>query len=163
MEAKTKEINGKNYQVAPFMAIEALKLKTHFVKLLAPSIGELVGNGENVLDTELNSSNIGKMIAKLGDVLDENNFIALVKRLLQNVVVNWTNENGEKKAIAFATDFETSLNLCFQGELFSLYPVILFVLEVNYPDFFQKISSLIGPRMQATPISAKGDIRPKKG
>lgn len=158
VQTKTKEIKSKSYQVTPFMAIEGLRLKTYLVKLVGPALGELAGNVDG-LDSEINSNSISKVIEKLTEALDENSFIALIKRLLQNVIVNWTDEEGRKHAVAFAQDFETSLNVVFQGELFSIYPVLAFVLEVNYPDFFGKITPLIGKKMSITSILEKGDSK----
>ena len=158
VQTKTKEIKGKSYQVTPFMAIEGLRLKAYLVKLVGPALGELAGNVDG-LDSEINSNSISKVIEKLTEALDENSFIALIKRLLQNVIVNWVDEEGGKRAVAFAQDFETSLNVVFQGELFSIYPVLAFVLEVNYPDFFGKITPLIGKKMSITSILEKGDSK----
>ena len=158
VQTKTKEIKGKSYQVTPFMAIEGLRLKAYLVKLVGPALGELAGNVDD-LDSEINSNSISKVIEKLTEALDENSFIALIKRLLQNVIVNWVDEEGGKHAVAFARDFETSLNVVFQGELFSIYPVLAFVLEVNYPDFFGKITPLIGKKMSITSILEKGDSK----
>ena len=158
VQTKTKEIKGKSYQVTPFMAIEGLRLKAYLVKLVGPALSELAGN-VNSLDSEINGNSISKVIEKLTEALDENSFIALIKRLLQNVIVNWVDEEGGKHAVAFAQDFETSLNVVFQGELFSIYPVLAFVLEVNYPDFFGKITPLIGKKMSITSILEKGDSK----
>ena len=88
VQTKTKEIKGKSYQVTPFMAIEGLRLKAYLVKLVGPALGELAGNVDG-LDSEINSNSISKVIEKLTEALDENSFIALIKRLLQNVIVNW--------------------------------------------------------------------------
>lgn len=153
---KQKKINNKLFQVAPFMAVEALKLKAYLFKLFAPSLGELVGEVKS-LDSEITSNNIAKAVEKLTLVLDENAFIALLKRLFQNVIVNWTDENGQSRAIAFNNDFDTAMDLVFKGELFSVYSVILFVLEVNYPDFFSKVSPLIGKKIQITSILGEGE------
>lgn len=158
VQTKTKEIKGKSYQVTPFMAIEGLRLKAYLVKLVGPALGELAGNVDG-LDSEINSNSISKVIEKLTEALDENSFIALIKRLLQNVIVNWVDEEGGKHAVAFAQDFETALNVVFQGELFSIYPVLAFVLEVNYPDFFGKITPFIGKKMSITSILEKGDSK----
>lgn len=156
VQAKTKEIKGKSYQVAPFMAVEGLRLKAYLLKLVGPALGELAGASDG-MDAEINSEMISKMIQKITDVLDENTFVVLVKRLLQNVIVSWTDsENGQKHSVAFAQDFETSLNVVFQGELFSIYPVLGFVLEVNYPDFFGKMTPMLGEKMKAITMFGEG-------
>jgi hypothetical protein len=42
------------------------------------------------------------------------------------------------------------MELVFLGRLFSIYPLIIFVLKVNYPDFFGKVVSGIGRRIRTT-------------
>ncbi len=152
--AKTKEINGKKYQVAPFMAIEALKIKMFLVKKIGPALGEFMGLSS--MDNEIDGNVIAKVIEKLTETLDEDSFVALIKRLMQNVICNWTDKDGQSRAIAFGNDFNTAMNEVFCGELFSIYPVIGFVLEVNYPDFFGKIIPVISQKTQATGISKRG-------
>lgn len=153
---KTKEIKGKSYQVAPFMAVEGLRLKAYLLKVLGPALGELMNvTGSSGADTEINGEVVGKMIEKVTETLDEDTFIALIKRLMQNVICNWKDEEGNSKAIAFSTDFNTAMNAVFQGELFSIYPVLGFVLEVNYPDFFEKVVPTISQKMGAIDISSK--------
>ena len=153
---KTKEIKGKSYSVAPFMAVEGLRLKAYLIKLLGPALGELMTMTDvKGIDSEITGDGIGRVIEKLTETLDEDSFIALIRRLMQNVICNWTDENGTKKAIAFSSDFNTAMNAVFVGELFSIYPVLGFVLEVNYPDFFGKIMPVISQKMETTGILNK--------
>lgn len=153
---KTKEINGKNFQVAPFSAVEGLRLKANLVKLVGPVFGELMNFADSKnIDSEINSDAISRAIEKITEALDENTFITLIRRLMQNVICNWKDEEGNQKAIAFATNFDVAMDAVFQGQLFSIYPVLGFVLEVNYPDFFEKVMPIISKKTEVIGISKK--------
>jgi hypothetical protein len=147
-------IDGVTFQVAPFMAIEGLRLKAHLIRVFGPALGELLGgiDGKKVNgvgDISLGSEGIAKGLEKLLEQLDEDKFVELVKRLLANVIAIWP-EGGKSRSIAFGTDFETAMELVFTGKLFSIYPLMLFVLKVNYPDFFGKVVRGIGRRIRTT-------------
>jgi hypothetical protein len=159
--AQKKEINGVAFQVAPFMAVEGLRLKAYLVRTFGPALGELLG-GINISkigavgDLNLANAPIAAGIEKLMQQLDEDTFIALLKRLFANVIATWQ-ENGKSRSIAFNQDFDTAMQLVFTGKLFSIYPLIGFVLEVNYPDFFDKVVKGIGKRIQKITTSETGD------
>jgi hypothetical protein len=157
-------IEGVTFQVAPFMAIEGLRLKAHLVRVFGPALGELLGGVDvqkagSIADISLGGDGIAKGLEKLLEQLDEDKFVELVKRLLANVIAIWP-ENGKSRSIAFATDFETALQLVFTGKLFSIYPLMIFVLKVNYPDFFDKVVSGIGRRIKTTLTSGTEEPAP---
>jgi hypothetical protein len=166
MAEKKKTIDGITFTVAPFLAIEGLRLKATLVRLFGPALGELLGglnlgkiaktdtsDGLNSLqDMSLDSAPIAHAIEKLMSILDEETMVALAKRLLKNVICNW-DQDGKGRAIAFATDFDAAFEAIFSQKLFTLYPVIGFVLEVNYPDFFDKVVGGIGRRVKITRTS----------
>jgi hypothetical protein len=91
--------------------------------------------------------------------LDEDSFIALVKRLFAGVIAHW-NEGGKSHAIAFGQDFETAMQTVFVGRLFSIYPLIGFILKVNYPDFFEKVVKNIGQKIKTITTSKTDDKTP---
>jgi hypothetical protein len=147
-------ISGVTFQVAPFMAVEGLRLKARLVRTFGPAIGELLGgiDGQKVssmTDINLGGDGVANGLEKLFEQLDEDKFIDLVKQLLNNVIAIWP-EGGRSRSIAFGTDFETAMQLVFLGKLFSIYPLIIFVLKVNYPDFFDKVVSGIGRKIRTT-------------
>jgi hypothetical protein len=147
-------IDGVTFQVAPFMAVEGLRLKAHLVRTFGPALGELLGgmdskNIDSFLEAGIGNSGISKGLEKLLEQLTEDSFEALVKRLLANVIAIWP-EGGKSRSISFGQDFETAMQLVFLGRLFSIYELIIFVLKVNYPDFFDKVVSGIGRRMRPT-------------
>ncbi|MDR2150130.1 MAG: hypothetical protein LBO67_04815 [Spirochaetaceae bacterium] len=151
-EARKKEINGIAFQVSPFMVVEALRLKFYLAGILGPGMLELisgynVSNTKKIEDLDLSSINLAGALEKLLSNLDENTFIALIKRLFQNVVATWT-ANGKSHAMALNSDFEVAMNLVFDGKIFTIYPLIAFILEVNYPDFFEVVVRGIGKKIR---------------
>jgi hypothetical protein len=157
-------IDGVTFQAAPFMAVEGLRLKAHLVRTFGPAIGELLGGIDTVrvgsiADISLGGDGIAKGLEKLFEQLTEDGFEALVKRLLANVIAIWT-EDGKSRSISFGQDFETAMQLVFLGRLFSIYELIVFVLKVNYPDFFDKVVSGIGRRMKTAFISGMEEPTP---
>jgi hypothetical protein len=46
------------------------------------------------------------------------------------------------------------MDLVFSGRLFTVYQIALFVLEVNYPDFFDLLAGDIGKRIKRIAASA---------
>ena len=162
MENREKKIviEGVTFQVAPFMAVEGLRLKAHLVRTFGPALGELLGGIDakaitSIGELSLGGNGIAKGLEKLLEQLDEDKFIDLVKRLLNNVIAIWS-EGGKSRSISFGQDFDTALQLVFIGKLFSIYELIVFVLKVNYPDFFDKVVSGIGQRIRAT-LTSKTD------
>ncbi len=142
-----KEIKGNVFQVAPFMAIEALRLKAYLLKLFGPAIGELAGLAkgiqqgqcvDNIMDVNISADVVSGAIQKLVESLDEDTFVALLKRLFQNITVTYKG-GAKEQVLAFGGDFDTVFNLVFAQNTLSVYPLIKFVLEVNYPDFFTMI------------------------
>jgi hypothetical protein len=147
-------IDGVTFQVAPFMAVEGLRLKAHLVRTFGPALGEFLGgiDGQkigSIADINLGGAGFSRGLEKLLEQLSEDSFEALVRRLLANVIATWT-EGGKSRSILFGQDFTTAMESVFLGKLFSIYPLIIFVLKVNYPDFFDKVVSGIGRRTRTT-------------
>ncbi len=150
-EAKSKEIHGINFKVVPFPAVTALRLKVHLLKILGPAFGRLLGSFKgigkgNVADAEIDGAALAGALEELFAQVSENEFIDLLQKLFSGVSCELKSED-KKVLINFGDDFETKMDLVFQGKLFTIYPVILFVLEVNFPDFFGQMAG-IGNRMQ---------------
>ena len=156
---KTKIIDGIEFSVAPFMAIEGARLKAFLAKNFLPAVGQIIGavknflgkNGKISQDTQIDGVALAGAIETLMSNLDEDSFIALLKRMLANTVAKGKSADGKGFARQFdEANFENSFNFVFAGKLFSIYLLLLFILEVNYPDFlslagrsFGKLTKLI--------------------
>ena len=146
-KTKEKEIDGLTFTVAPFPAIEALRLKAYLVRTLGPALAEAVDvfktAGANA-DANISGESLCGVVEKLTASLDEKSFVELVQRMFRYVTVNGKDDEGKPVVAQFGDSFEANFNRVFEGRLFSIYPVMLLVLEANYPDFFGKVAGSIG-------------------
>lgn len=162
LETKTKIIGGTTFKVAPFMATEALRLKVALLKALGPALGQAIGalDGGKLPTSiaaasalKINGDALSHSIETLMCALSEDEFIALLKRVFRNTTALVDNGKGTQTQIPFSSEvFDASMDLAFAGKLFSIYALVLFVLEVNFPDFFTQMSS-IGKKYLVTTIS----------
>lgn len=162
-EKKEKVIDGLTFTVAPFPAIEALRLKSYLVRTLGPALAEAIdlfkgtgGKAGGVADTEFSGKSLCGVIEKLSESLDEESFVALVKRMFRYVTVSGKEADGRPVVAMFGDCFDEAFNRVFAGRLFSIYPVMLLVLEANYPDFFGKVAESIGGLTSRINIFAQG-------
>jgi hypothetical protein len=136
-------------------------------------MGQLLGvlkdglpeNG-NVADIRIDGAVLSQAVEKLMEQLGEDEFIALIKRLFQNVTAHLT-KKGNALQLTFAEQaFETSMDIVFEEKLFMVYPVMLLVLEANYPDFFGKMAQGIGSKIQkiitSEPAGQNSNNEPEK-
>ena len=157
---KTKTIDGIEFSVAPFMAVEALRLKAFLLRTFGPALGQMIGTLKHVLtkkgelapDMQIDGDSLSKTIETLTSQLDEDSFVNLIKRMFANLVAKGKDQKTQKGfARQFdAAHFDNSMNDVFSGRLFSIYPVLLLVLEANYPDFFEKTVRSIGKSIRET-------------
>lgn len=82
--------------------------------------------------------------------------------MLRYVTAKGTDSDGKPVVAMFGDNFEANFNKVFAGRLFSIYPVMLLVLEANYPDFFGKVAGSIGSLTKriSSFAQAKGEARP---
>ena len=148
---KEKEIDGIKFVVTAFRAVEALRLKAYLMKKFGPAMGQAVGTfGSGLLDNskiggmKVDGNKIAQTIEQLMVELGEDEYIAFIKRMFRNVVAHVNN----KQFVFIESQFESSMDIVFGGRTFTIYPVLLLVLEANYPDFFGKVVRDIGERIR---------------
>jgi len=161
---REKTIDGIKFIVTAFTAVEAFKLKSYLLKKFGPALGQALGTLDGGLpangkigDVKLDGDKMARAIETLMAQLDEDEFIAFLQRMLRNVVAH-----KDKKQFSFADDyFDATMDIVFNQHIFSVYPVLLLVLEANYPDFFGKIPG-IGKKILGTITSEKDAREPKE-
>jgi hypothetical protein len=152
---KTKIIDGVEFTAAPFMAVEALRLKAFLVKTFGPAFGQAIGTLKNglpkngsIADINLDGTALAGAIETLMSQLDEDSFIKLIKRIFANMTAKGKDESGHGFMRQFdAANFDASMQTVFSGRLFTIYPVMGLILEANYPDFFEKTVRSIGKQI----------------
>jgi hypothetical protein len=160
---KEKTIDGIQFCVVPFSAVDALRLKAHLIGLFGPALGTMFGSlqgaaatGAKIGDIKIDGGAVTAGIESLVSKLDENSFVSLIKRLFSRLTAKLP-EEGKTLQFAFTESyFETSMDKVFSGRLMSIYPVIGFVLEANFPDFFEKTVRSIGSRIAQISTTASG-------
>lgn len=149
--SQKKTIDGTEFEVAPFSAIEALKLQSTLLRIFGPAFGAAIGaidKKDKNSQTNIDGNALGSALQMLFDGLDETQMIILIERLLKKTSCTFSVNGGAPVVFDFAESFNERLDIVFQGRLMTVYKVIGFVLEVNYPDFFGKIGAAIGKRFR---------------
>ena len=145
-QTKSKEIDGIEFKVTQFTATEAYGIKRKLTGIVAPLILSLLGNDtKKILDADIDMTKLSSAVQNAFESLPENEFVGLLKRLTKNVEAHTT--LNEKPVVLQLSD-ENHFDLCFTGKTFTIYPLLIFVLEVNFPDFFGKVKGGIGQNFQ---------------
>jgi hypothetical protein len=162
---KEKNIDGVQFSVAPFSAVEALKLKVYLIRTFGPALGQMLGSLQGLLskdrpedldlgDVKVDGDALAKGIESLMGQLDEDRFIGLIRRMFSRLTAK-LQEAGKTLTFVFSESyFDNSMDKVFSEHLFTIYPVMGLVLEANYPDFFDKTVRNIGSLIRKTPGSA---------
>ncbi len=157
-----KTIGDVKYTVARFPGGEAIKIQAYLMRNILPAITKMLG-GIDIRAVEraglagLSLSGLSDGVAQICQLLDEDEFIKLLRRLFANVQATVTLE-GKPRLLTFAGDgFDVAMDACFEGNTSNVYLLLLFVLEVNYPDFFTKAKGLLGSigKKLGTPTQAE--------
>jgi hypothetical protein len=158
LEQQKTTIDGIEFSVTPFPAIEAFKLQRLIGELFAGPLIQAFGSLANladVLNSGIDGAGLSSAVEGLVAKLSEPQFIALFTALLKGVQVTAPNPAGQLQAFDFiGPHFEASFNQIFQGNLVAVYKLAWFVLKVNFPDFFSLAPS-IGKRIGITASSPK--------
>lgn len=123
-ETKEKTIDGKLVSVSQFPARRALHLKIRLIKLLGPSLAQLLAKTKNKkVDLNASLEEFTPAIEKLTAALDPDVFVDLVLELL-----SMTRVGGREVVPLFDTEYA--------GNLMFVYKMVWWVLEVNFGNFF---------------------------
>jgi hypothetical protein len=171
IETKEKVIDGIRFTVAPFRTVEAAKLHPYLTRLLGPAmakgIGALLKNGihldGNILDEkiEFDGNGLSEAITDLVGQLTEAEYESLLRRMFRNVTAHLI-KDGTPLQLTFGDQaFDTSMDIVFMGKVFSIYPVLLFVLEANFPDFLAKMGQGFGLKIKTMLGSGQGEQNSK--
>lgn len=126
IETIEKTIDGKSYSITQMPARRALRMKAKLLKVFGPSLAEIFLPGDGVPIDGLGFSKQEAIngLSHLALQLEESTFDRLVVELLQ----------GVRKEGLELTD--AIIDLEFAGDLFNLFKLIWYVLEVNFGSFF---------------------------
>lgn len=153
---KTKTIAGNVYTVVPFPAMKAIALQNKLFKMIVPPLAQAIGGITSfsslraAVSSNLDGTALAGAVQSLLSNLDEEAFFSLLRELFANITVAVASD-GKARTLVFTTEqFESTFNALFQCSLVNVYTLAFFVLEVNYPDFFDLISNRLGSLMKKT-------------
>src|SRR5271169_916440 len=149
IETKERKIGDCVYSVTQLPARRALRLKTRLIKIFGPSLTQLLltatepqeklfeemndkeklhfhstSSVDKINIQEIRKSSVVKGIQLLSESIEEKVFEDLVMELFQGV---------RKDGVEIQSG---TFDMTFAGKLMEMYQVIMFILEVNYSDFF---------------------------
>lgn len=150
IETKEKEINGCKYTCTQMTARRALRMQAKLLKLFGASLAQIFLPGEQTPLSGLafSKDEVIKALQSLASELSEHVFDNLVVELLKDV---------RKDGIELT---ENVIDLEFAGDLYTLFEVVFFVLEVNFSSFFSRLG--IGNILQPMPKEKQGSQDTKK-
>jgi hypothetical protein len=164
---KEKVIDGIRFSVAPFHTVEAVRLQSYLIKTVGPFLTRFIGslfkdgfptNGK-FLDANIkfDGNELSQAIENLTNQLTEGELESLIRRLFKNVTAHMTKDGNSLQLTFTELTFENSMDMVFAGKVFSIYPVMLFVLEVNFPDFLSKMAQGFGLKIKEILTSGPGE------
>jgi len=136
MKNQKKRIDGEVYSVTPFTGRTAFRIQFRLAKLITPSVGLLSGMFSSLKekdikglgDLDLDGDAIGKALEGLFNQYSEDEILDLLLLILEQT------ERGEGAKAVFIT--EESFDTFFTSNLITAFKVAVFVIQVNFPDFF---------------------------
>lgn len=144
MEIKEKVIGGNTYYVRAFPPLDSLKLLGDLQAVVTGSMGDAVEGDGPTLDKEVN---FGALVSGIGSKLTGEKLVNFAERLLKEDYVS-VRVAGESEPVKLSVLKREEV---FTGKVKDMLAVMIFVLEVNYSDFFDLIPNGFGNIMGQLP------------
>lgn len=133
-----RTIEDTVYSVTQFIPTIALEYQLELMKLLGKPLAGLYASSEfSTTDKSTDEASFDDIkidleagVSQLADAINPKKHTKFIKDML-----SLTTANNRHVAKHFDD--------IFQGKIMEIYQVLLFVIEVNYPDFFTKISGAL--------------------
>lgn len=130
-----KKINGRLFKVDQILAMDALELQGRLLKVLGPAMGRLpelmaLAGGKNANNEQASVTAVQIMMDVFSNVSSKE-YSTLIKDIVELAKVQRPSGHFD----------QVDLDGDFTGELGTLYPVVFFVLQEQFSDFF---SGLLG-------------------
>jgi hypothetical protein len=124
LKTETRTIDGLEVSTTQFPALRGFRTMTRLAGILAPVLSNLEGVS---LDSDI--SELGPALTQLFMRLADEDAEALASELLISTSVQL---NGTLVEL----NDRDRINMAFDGSVFGLVKTLIFVIEVNYGDFF---------------------------
>ena len=137
MEIKEKVIGGNTYYVRALPPLESLKLLGDLQAVVTGSMGDSIEGEGPALERDVN---LGTIIAGIGSKLTGEKLVGFAERLLKEDYVS-VRMDGKSEPVKLNMLKREEI---FTGKIKDMLAVMIFVLEVNYSDFFDLIPKSFG-------------------
>jgi hypothetical protein len=144
-EMAEKKINGRLFRVEPVLAIQALELQGRLLKVLGPALGRLpevikLASDKGADQTQANLAAVQIMMDVFSNVSSQE-YSTLIKDIVE--LAQLQGPSGQFNQV--------DIDGVFTGDLGSIYPVVVFVLQEQFSDFF---SGLLGSGSRAKKLAS---------
>ncbi len=131
LECKEKTIDGHEYQVTQFPAMQGMKIAVALAKLFGAGIGGAIGSGSVA---QVMNMDVSGIVAGIFEKLDEEQTPKLILRLFSST-------HRDRRELN-----EVNFNDAFAANYGEMIKALKFVLEVNYGGFMGALeqAKLIG-------------------
>ena len=148
-------IDGVNFYITKFPALEAIRVQTVITKKLSAFFGGIAGTlldaatktkttkSLTLTDLNIDTEQAGNFLINGLNSLDEDDLVYLFKRTFKNTVVKYTNK-GKTKAYEFSEgQFETTFNVVFEQNIITAYKLFFEIVKVNYQSFLALLGRVV--------------------
>lgn len=170
-DSKEKTIDGTQFRVTLFPAVEALRLQAVLLMKIAPALARGIGalgggiptSAQGLLGMAINGQELEAAIQALFTNLPEDEYLSLIKRLFKGLAC-FAEIEGQQVWVTFEDPktCDTYLDLVFSGRTLLVFSVLLFILETNFPDLFLKLAPLPATGGQRKTVMSKPGSKSSK-
>jgi len=139
MGARTQEINvdSEDYSTTQYTATKGVKLLAKLSKVIGKPLSAMAANGDITADTDVATQNIGLIaaaVSALGESIDEDSVVALIKEILETTLYK---------------NVPINFDIHFAGRYRHLFNLLKSVLSFQYADFLAESPSALGASRMA--------------
>lgn len=125
-----KQIGGRTFKCEPLLATKALVLQGRLARALGPVAAKLPGilaarNGDDAQKAVADTETIAALVG-IFDALTPEEYANLVKDIVE--IAKLQRQSGDYEQVDIDGDFH--------GDMKSVFPVMFFVLQTQFQDFF---------------------------
>lgn len=133
---KTKGIHGKDIQVVPWGFLTMMPIKRKLMAIfsgVSPELVEVASGFES--GSEFGEAELGSVITLISTIvekLDDDTLMWFIKAVLSNVQIDGVEMNTDG-----------NIDKALTEDMILFYKITIFVMEVNFGDFFAKLKTLL--------------------